>query len=626
MFDVIWGDPDRELVGEHRAKKELKKETQKEKEKKRGSLSTARSSRSSSDSPLAFLRSHGLKRIATSDANASTRSTGSSQIASPSASICSPLSPTFDFTSRPNSDIAATRTSSDPSFVDRQSEIDCTGAKGPEAVKTSPGLSRHDSVFSTYEESDTESPNLITKRLGRHRPNAPVTSPGVEPLPLSIRRKEKRRGVNLSTTDKTGESGVGFSSPTASENKALRTALEEQNCVQIECLISSSNSGISYSRSHTPSGQPNRLNNPNMWQKPHERSSSLPKQSSPRREQKKPREVSTSNKLSPLALHILSGVESWNQHVARLHNLTNEQLLTEFTNFSSKNPCVPSHEETGINLRLTMLWALDHLDPIFGATRPGRHAAAISPQKGASHLAFYETQETVAYLAASSPRCNISHMAPSPLTDKFSANIRPLSTQSQRSEDFSNDIESFDTVSCLRLPSICSRADVPNMLKRIALSLKLGGTLQLTLIDPLPLAATLGPRMRSWLENNLMTNLEKNQRCKDPRKAFPSWLAHANLRGHGSSVTTTRFYAIPKCVANSRNRLIKESGLPIDKTHQEKFIKAEIRSHIGRSLWAEVWGPFVTASKWWWDDPICVEECTELNTIWNYYQIESRKG
>lgn len=151
MFDVIWGDPDRELVGEHRAKKELKKEQkekekemEREKEKKRGSASTARSSRSSSDSPFAFLRSHGLKRIATSEANPSSKSTASSQVASPSvSSVRSPLSATFDLTSRRNSDMAATRTSLDPSYLEGRSESDFADAKRPEIDQTSPGLSRH---------------------------------------------------------------------------------------------------------------------------------------------------------------------------------------------------------------------------------------------------------------------------------------------------------------------------------------------------------------------------------------------------------------------------------------------------------------------------------------------------
>lgn len=143
MFDVTWSDPDQELVGEHRAKKELKRE-QRDKEKKRGSQSTARSSRSSSDSPFSFLRSHGLKRINTSDANTSPKSTVSSQLASPTESSArSPLSPTFDIQSHLDSEVAVTRTSFDPSLLELRPEKDNANSPKRDDDRISPGLSRH---------------------------------------------------------------------------------------------------------------------------------------------------------------------------------------------------------------------------------------------------------------------------------------------------------------------------------------------------------------------------------------------------------------------------------------------------------------------------------------------------
>lgn len=162
------------------------------------------------------------------------------------------------------------------------------------------------------------------------------------------------------------------------------------------------------------------------------------------------------------------------------------------------------------------------------------------------------------------------------------------------------------------------------MLKSIHKCLKPGGTLQVTLIDPLPRAATLGPHLRRWIRNNLLSNLEKKKRCTNPIKLFPQLLADASLRGRGSSITTSRFYAIPTCVINSR-KAAEDSGPTLGKAHDEKLVKAEIRSQVGRLLFKEVWGPFVTVSEWWWDDPICVEECVELGTVWECYLIESRK-
>jgi len=66
MFDVIWTDPDRELVGERRARKEEEK-NRKERDGShtgRNSLST-RSSSSSGEKPFGFSRSKSQKRAVT---------------------------------------------------------------------------------------------------------------------------------------------------------------------------------------------------------------------------------------------------------------------------------------------------------------------------------------------------------------------------------------------------------------------------------------------------------------------------------------------------------------------------------------------------------------------------------
>jgi hypothetical protein len=92
--------------------------------------------------------------------------------------------------------------------------------------------------------------------------------------------------------------------------------------------------------------------------------------------------------LSPLGFGIESGVESWSKHIARLAKLTNEELLSEFTTLSSMKPCLSSHDEAELKLRLMMFWSLDNLDPIVGASRPGR----LSVGPPLLHLAFHETQ------------------------------------------------------------------------------------------------------------------------------------------------------------------------------------------------------------------------------------------
>jgi hypothetical protein len=64
MFDVIWTDPDRELVGEHRAKKEIAREQKRDKDTSDGSRSSfsTRGSSSSSDRAFGIFSSRGLRR------------------------------------------------------------------------------------------------------------------------------------------------------------------------------------------------------------------------------------------------------------------------------------------------------------------------------------------------------------------------------------------------------------------------------------------------------------------------------------------------------------------------------------------------------------------------------------
>jgi len=63
MFEVLWTDPDRELVGEHRAKKELARE-QKARERERSSRSSlsTQASSSSNDKPFGLFGSKSLKK------------------------------------------------------------------------------------------------------------------------------------------------------------------------------------------------------------------------------------------------------------------------------------------------------------------------------------------------------------------------------------------------------------------------------------------------------------------------------------------------------------------------------------------------------------------------------------
>lgn len=106
MWDVVWTDPNPELVGEHKARKEKEDMFKKDdkSQPRRRSASTA-SSRWSTDSPFAIFRTRGSKKANEASSNAEMASSGSSGVASPAmaSSDRSPMSKTFDEGSRRSS-------------------------------------------------------------------------------------------------------------------------------------------------------------------------------------------------------------------------------------------------------------------------------------------------------------------------------------------------------------------------------------------------------------------------------------------------------------------------------------------------------------------------------------------
>lgn len=199
----------------------------------------------------------------------------------------------------------------------------------------------------------------------------------------------------------------------------------------------------------------------------------------------------------------------------------------------------------------------------------------------------------------------------------------------------------FSAVYCLSLPSLVASSEIPPLLRTIHRTLAPGGAAHLTLIDPAPVPQSLGPRMRLWIEENLQMNLERKFRCIHPRKLVPGWMADAHLRGACSTITTVKFFAIPPAHETSTSHataaLARVTGASASTSvcgtddgtasstsslssvkKADSRVRMELRSVVGRMLWREVWGKYVTGNNWWWDDPLCVKECQEMGTHWIY--------
>ncbi|KAI1812233.1 hypothetical protein GGS20DRAFT_558953 [Poronia punctata] len=219
-------------------------------------------------------------------------------------------------------------------------------------------------------------------------------------------------------------------------------------------------------------------------------------------------------------------------------------------------------------------------------------------------LALYETQASASFLAALYPTASITHISPNPLSPSLFPSVQPLVVPSISLAASSRALPPhiYSAATCLSMPAIFPSTDIPPLLRHINRCLAPGGALHLTIIDPQPVSASMGPKLRQWLFTHLLINLERAFRTTLPSETFPAWLAVGHLRGKGSTIATVSVPAIPEAP---------------DKTD----VKTELRCLVTRLLWQEVWGGFVHASKWWWEEDEIVRECIQLGTHWQYSHI-----
>ncbi|KAL2074556.1 hypothetical protein VTL71DRAFT_8334 [Oculimacula yallundae] len=299
-------------------------------------------------------------------------------------------------------------------------------------------------------------------------------------------------------------------------------------------------------------------------------------------------------------------------------------------------------------------------------------------------LSLYENHASCSSLSALTTAIAVHHLSTNPLSPKSYPNIHPLLVPGPNSQlPYASNI--FSEIHAFSIPSLLPASSIPSILKEchrtlttapLQLSITAassnstnstilnptnsskskftapnssrGGTLHLTILDPSPLPATLGPRLRAWLDNYLLLHLEKQFRCLNPSRLFPVWLSDAGLRAEGSTIVNVRFYA--SVTALSRNNATSTAGgdgrgngnmsgshnLTSDgdgesatngsgSSEDAETIKQELKSIVGRMLWREMWGSYVQGEKWWWEDERIVEECERMGTMWEYAVIEAVK-
>ncbi|KAK2602700.1 hypothetical protein N8I77_009209 [Diaporthe amygdali] len=278
------------------------------------------------------------------------------------------------------------------------------------------------------------------------------------------------------------------------------------------------------------------------------------------------------------------------------------------------------YKELEMDRKRWMLSALHHMETNLDAS------SVISKPKVKPKvqkvLSLFDSQAATSYLAISNPSVPVYHLSADPLPHKRYPNIHPMVCPAISASAVGVATEAFSAVSCLPIASILPSSEIPKLLQNIFRVLAPGGFLNMVIIDPLPNLFSMGPILRQWLDENLIFNLEQQFRCTNPSRNFPVWLQEAGLRAKGSVITTTRFQAIPQGHADDSGDGGSEGR---NSGEFEVATMKELRAVVGRMLWREIWGSFVGADRWWWEVPEIVDECINRETHWEYSVIAACK-
>ncbi|KAI1505874.1 hypothetical protein F5X99DRAFT_173586 [Biscogniauxia marginata] len=619
MFDVIWTDPKRELVGERMQRKEKEREKEKEKEKKRldnerQSISTFESS--SSERGLGRLVSKSRRKTPTPSRAKST--------------TMSPGQPTDD-------GIKGNRNSESgiKSLVSDRDELEPTTkpieslllpVQLPEASDASPDLSSRDSIFSKWTQQSAATAGILAGGPVRNSTTTTKSEHLIQTLgPSSFITKSTEVTVSPRTPGPgidQDESEVHISSERIkAETPPLPEPPEGPTPIAFEepvPLLSPSrlprtpppNEIQNSSAIYTPGWNSNdRVSNPEAWKPPHEWDCTPTKETvAPLFEENlrlSPSSQGSDHYLSP-------DLAALQREIRMMSAASPELMLANMKSAMGEVSDASIYKEIEMNKKRWMFSAL-HQNSGYGEfiDRASAQAGTQTARKIPKILALYETQASASFLAALNPQTYMSHLSPHPISPTLFPNVRPLLVPSVSSIAGSRPLPPnlYSAVTCLSMPALFPSTEIPPFLRHINRCLKAGGALHLTLIDPQPVSASMGPKLRQWLFDRLLINLEQMFRTTYPSGTFPAWLAVARLRGKGSTIATVPVPAVPQYF------------FKVDGANEKSNAKAEVRCLTARMLWQEIWGSFVHADRWWWDEEEIVQECIELETHWNYLHI-----
>ncbi|XDG02311.1 hypothetical protein ABKA04_001926 [Annulohypoxylon sp. FPYF3050] len=630
MFDVLWTDPNRELMGDRIIRKEqearLKDRDKKPKtENSRQSISTEGSTSSDRGFGIFTVRS---RRKTPTPSKSKDGTTSPSRLASNSNRIN--RSSTYGARSllHHHDGSQGTRKPSEKSHhpVQFPEAADASSMSSPDSTssKWTQRSAATNSTGSGASIDDTEAtlkPEYLVQTLGPSSFVTRITEVSYSPRDPETDLDQIVSEVHISS-DRTKASTppmidhipdltvkanpLAFDDPgsTASSSQSPQTPppIELQN-----------NNTI-----HTPGWNCNdRLVNPDAWKPPHEWDCSPTKENAAMSDeeglQPSPVGGDSDQCMSP-------SLAALQREVKMMAAASPELMLANIKSSMGHSSDATVYKELEMSKKRWMFSALQSEGYIPFAECADKRPASPTSSKSSIYpriLALYETQASTSFLAAIHPHASISHLSPKPISPNLFPNVHPILVPAISACSGSRPLapQLYSTVTCLPMPALFPSSEIPPMLRHIYRCLAPGGALHLTLIDPQPVSSSMGPKLRQWLFEKLLIQLEKKCRTTYPSGTFPAWLAVAKLRGFGSTITTVSVRAVHDCASPMEEDVKKTTA-----------VESELRCLIARMLWQEVWGNFVHADRWWWEEEDIVQECIERGTYWQYSHIVAVKN
>ncbi|KAK8101215.1 hypothetical protein PG999_011589 [Apiospora kogelbergensis] len=589
MFDVLWTDPNRELVGERVIRKEREAQYRGKEKKKDGTnrQSTSASSTSSSERSLGLFASRSRKKAA-APIKAGTQSLSVSQ--TPTDEPRSPRVSGYG--------VKALLSHEDDSAVTVKpaSSSDMAHDGIPEALEGSLSLSSQEPPESLR--SKWTQPSLVTSTTLTAASQSDSMSTRSEHLiqtlgPSSFVTKSTEITVSLQHSNR----GVG---PLVSEVQISSDGLKSETPPLPEVPEEGvprpfDNYGPYLLPPQTPPPEyrttaslytsgwdgGDQIGNPEAWKPPHDWDCTSVRESP----------SSTEHRIrSPTpgeSVHYLSpGLSALQREVRIMAAAGPELILANLKAGMTGSADAMVYKELEMNKKRWMFSALHQGEGYasLDQTIPRHNQRSTRPSKV---LAIYETQASASFLAALHPTMTISHLSQSPIYPSLFPNVQPILVPAVSATAASRPLppKLYSAVTCLSMPALFASAEIP------------------------PFSETHPP----WLFEKLLINLEQSSRTTYPSETLPAWLGLGRLRGQGSTIVTVSVPAIPEGLEK------------IEGVKKQSRTKIELRCLVMRMLWQEVWGNFVRARRWWWEEDEIVAECIELGTYWQHSHIVAVK-